>query len=116
MFALETNLDHSVIFKIASKYCILDSFVDYDGYSISSKGFFPTVVDIMVKKRLAAYLKLKIFLPAIMIPACVSSSPAFHMMYSEYKLMNRVTIYSLVLLFQSGTSQLFPCEFLIVAS
>ena len=40
--------DHSVIFDIASKYCILDSFVDYDGYSISSKGFLPTVVDIMV--------------------------------------------------------------------
>ena len=37
----------SVIFEIASKYCILDSFVDY-GYSISSKGFLPTVVDIMV--------------------------------------------------------------------
>ena len=35
-------------FKIAPKYCILDSFVDYDGYSISSKGFLPTVVDIMV--------------------------------------------------------------------
>ena len=47
-FALETNRDHSVIFEIASKYCILDSFVDYDGYSISSKGFLPTVVDIMV--------------------------------------------------------------------
>ena len=31
--------DHSVIFEIASKYCILDSFVNYDGYSISSKGF-----------------------------------------------------------------------------
>ena len=46
-FALETNRDHSVIFEIASKYCILDSFVDYDGYSISSKGFLPTVVDIM---------------------------------------------------------------------
>ena len=29
-FALETNRDHSVIFEIASKYCILDSFVDYD--------------------------------------------------------------------------------------
>jgi len=38
----------SVIFEIASKYCILDSFVDHDGYSISSKGFLPTVVDIMV--------------------------------------------------------------------
>ena len=47
-FALEMNKDHSVIFEIASKYCISDSFVDYDGYSISSKGFLPTVVDIMV--------------------------------------------------------------------
>ena len=26
--ALEMNTDHSVIFEIASKYCILDSFVD----------------------------------------------------------------------------------------
>ena len=47
-FALEMNKDHSVVFEIASKYCISDSFVDYDGYSISSKGFLPTVVDIMV--------------------------------------------------------------------
>ena len=42
-FALETNRDHSV-FEIASKYCISDSFVDRDGYSISSEGFLPTVV------------------------------------------------------------------------
>ena len=47
-FALETSRDHSVIFDIASKYCILDSSVDYDSYSISSKGFLPTLVDIMV--------------------------------------------------------------------
>ena len=47
-FVLETNRDHSVIFEIASKYSILESFVDYDSYSISSKGFLPTVVDIMV--------------------------------------------------------------------
>ena len=47
-FALETNRDHSVIFEIAPKYCILDSFVNYDGYSISSKGSVPTVEDIMV--------------------------------------------------------------------
>ena len=33
-FALETNRDHSVIFEIASKYCILDSFVDHDDYFI----------------------------------------------------------------------------------
>ena len=47
-FALETNRDHSVIFEIASKYCISDSFVDHDGYSISSEGFVPAVVDRMV--------------------------------------------------------------------
>ena len=53
-FALETNRDHSVIFETASKYCILakkkltmiNKRVDYDGYSISSKGFLPIVVDI----------------------------------------------------------------------
>ena len=42
-FALETNRDHSVVFETESKYCIFDSFVDYDGYSISSKGFLPTL-------------------------------------------------------------------------
>ena len=47
-FALEINRDYSVVFEIASKYCILDSFVDHDGYSISSEGFLPAVVDIMV--------------------------------------------------------------------
>ena len=40
--------DHTVISETASKYCIFDSFADYEGYSISSKGFLPTVVDIMV--------------------------------------------------------------------
>ena len=45
-FAWETSRDYSVVFEIASKYCILDSSVDYNGYSISSKGFFlPMVVD-----------------------------------------------------------------------
>ena len=47
-FALEMNRDHSVVFETASKYCISDSFVDHDGYSISSEGFLPAVVDIMV--------------------------------------------------------------------
>ena len=47
-FALETSWYHSVIFEIAPYYCISDSFVDYEGYSISSKGFLSTVVDIMV--------------------------------------------------------------------
>ena len=34
----------------------------------------------------SAYLRLLVFLPAILIPACASSSPTFLMMYSVYKL------------------------------
>ena len=44
MVCLETNQDHSIVFETELKYCI---FVDYEGYSISSMGFLPTVVDIM---------------------------------------------------------------------
>ena len=51
-FALEKNRDHSVfeisVFEIAPKYCVSDAFVDYEGYSFSSKGLLPTVVDTMV--------------------------------------------------------------------
>ena len=43
-FALETDRDHSVIFEVASKYCILDSFVDHDGYSISSKHHYRLII------------------------------------------------------------------------
>ena len=45
MACLRKYRDHSVVFEIASKYCISDSFVDHDGYSISSEGFLPAVVD-----------------------------------------------------------------------
>ena len=45
---LGNDRDHSTVFETVSKYCISESFVDYDGYSISSKGFLSTVVDIMV--------------------------------------------------------------------
>ena len=47
----------------------------------------------------SACLRLLIFLPAILLPACASSSPAFLMMYSAYKLNSRVTIYSLDVFF-----------------
>ena len=46
-FALERNRDHSVVFEIAPKYCISDSF-HYEGYSISSKRFLPTVISLIV--------------------------------------------------------------------
>ena len=37
----------------------------------------------------SAYLRLLIFLPAILIPACASSSLAFLMMYSAYKFIKQ---------------------------
>ena len=43
-FVLEMNQDHSVIFE---SVILSDSFVDYEGYSISSVGFLSTVVGIM---------------------------------------------------------------------
>ena len=58
----------------------------------------------------SAYLRLLIFLPAILITAYASSSPAFLMTYSAYK--SGVTIYRLdVLLFLFGTSLLFHVQF-----
>ena len=47
----------------------------------------------------SAYLRLLVFLPAILIPAYASASPAFFMMYSAYKLNkqgdnNTVLMYS----------------------
>ena len=41
--------------EIASKYCISDSFADYEGYSISSKGFLSSIIDIMVIYHIVVY-------------------------------------------------------------
>ena len=46
-FTLEMNRDHSVILQLHTRIAFR-TVVDYDAYSISSKGFLPTVVDIMV--------------------------------------------------------------------
>ena len=45
-----------------------------------------------------AYLILLSLLLAILIPACESSSLAFCIMYTAYKLIKQVTIYSFILL------------------
>ena len=48
MVCLGNELRYFCFFEIAPKYCILDSFVDYESCSISSKEFLPIVVDVMV--------------------------------------------------------------------
>jgi len=52
----------------------------------SVKGLFSFSSLSAIRVVSSAYLRLLIFLPAILIPACVSSSLAFYMMYSAYKL------------------------------
>ena len=49
------------------------------------KRFFSSSLLSAIRVVSSPYLKL-IFLPTVLIPACVSSSPAFHMKYSAYKL------------------------------
>ena len=58
--------------------------VSLSSFTFIKRLFSPSLSAIRVVS--SVYLRLLIFLPAILIPACVSSNPAFHMMYSAYKL------------------------------
>ena len=62
-------------------------------FSLSSftfiKSLFSSSSLSAIRVMLSAYLRLLVFLPAVLIPACASSRPAFHMMYSAYMLINR---------------------------
>ena len=62
----------------------------------------------------SAYLRLLIFLPAILIPACASSSPPFQMMYSGYKLNKPDD--NIQTPFPIWNQSVFPCPALTVAS
>ena len=65
----------------------------------------------------SAYLRLLIFLLAILIPACVSSSPAFLMMSSAYKLNKQGdNIQPWPTPFPIWNQSVVPCPVLTVAS
>ena len=65
----------------------------------------------------SAYLRLLIFLQAILIPACASSSPVFLMMYSAYKLNKQGdNIQPLRTPFPIWNESVAPCPVLTVAS
>ena len=64
-----------------------------------------------------AYLRLLIFLPAILIPACASSSPVFLMRYSAYKLNKQDdNIQPWHTPFPIWNQSVVPCPVLTVAS
>ena len=65
----------------------------------------------------SAYLRLLIFLPAVLIRSCVSSSPAFLIMYSAYKLNNQGdNIQPCRTSFPIWNQSVVPCQVLTVAS
>ena len=67
----------------------------------SSRGSFIPFHILSFEWLSSAYLRLRMFLPVILIPACDISSLAFHMNYSAYMWLKiKVTIYSVVLIFQ----------------
>ena len=70
-----------------------------------------------IKVVTSAYPRLLIFLLAILIPACVSSSPAFLMMYSAYKLNKQSdNIQPWCTPFLIWSQSFVPCSVLTVAS
>ena len=70
-----------------------------------------------IKVVSSTYLRLLIFLPAILIPDCVSSSPEFLMMYSAYKLNKQGdNIQPWYTPFSIWNQSVVPCPVLTVAS
>ena len=79
------------------------------------KWLFSTSLLSAIRVVSSAYLRLLIFLPAILIPAYASSSLAFCLMYSAYMLNKQVTMYSLdVLLSQFWIIPLFHGQFYLL--
>ena len=81
------------------------------------KRFFGSSSFSAIRVVSSAYLRLLIFLPAILIPACASSSLAYHMMYSVYKLNKQGdNIQPWCTPFPIWNPSVVPCPVLTVAS
>ena len=89
-------------------------------FSLSSFTFIKRLFSSLlsaIRVESSAYLRLLIFLLAILIPACASSSPAFLMMYSSYKLNKQGdNIQPLHTPFPIWNQSVVPCPVLTVAS
>ena len=84
--------------------------------SLSSRDFSSSSLSV-IRVVSPVYVRLLIFLPAILISACISSSLAFHMMYSAYKLNKQGdNIQPWRTLFPILNQSVFPYLVLTVAS
>ena len=90
--------------------------------SLSATGLMSSVYLLLLLLLLLShfshvYLRLLLFLLAVLIPACASSSLAFHMMYSAYKLNKQGdNILPWHTRFLIWNQSYFPCPVLTVAS
>ena len=89
-------------------------------FSLSSftfiKRFFSSLLS-AIRMMSSAYLRLLIFLPAILIQACTLSSPTFLMMYSAYKINKQDdNIQTWWTPFPMWSQSVVPCPVLTVAS
>ena len=95
--------------------CWVLSQLFHSSLSLSSRGSLVLLSAIRVVS--SAYLRLLIFLLAILIPACALSSPAFLMMYSAYKLNKQGdSIQPWYTPFPIWNQSAVPCPVLTVAS
>ena len=85
--------------------------------SLFIKRFFNSSSLSDIREVSSTYLRLLVFLPTILIQACVSSSPAFHMMYSAYKLNKQgENIQPWHTAFPIWSWSIVPCRVLTAAS
>ena len=99
-------------------------FLNVEFKPIFSLSFFTFIKRLLSSSSLSAirmvssaYLRWLIFLLAILIPVCASSSLAFHMMYSEYKLNKQGdNIQPWCTHFPIWNQSVVPCPVLTVAS
>ena len=64
----------------------LNQIFSLSSFTFIKRLFSASLSAIIIRVVSSAYLRLLIFHPAILIPPCASSSPAFHMMYFACKL------------------------------
>ena len=84
----------------------------FPSFTFIKRLFFISSSLYAIRVVLSAYLRLLIFLPAILILAYASSSSSLHMMYSAYKLNNQDdNLQPWLLLSQFGTRPLFHIQF-----
>ena len=89
----------------------------YSPCSLSSRRLFSFSSLSAIRVVSSSYLRLLIVLPAILIPACASSSPVFLMMYSACKLNKQGdNIQPWCTPFPTSSQSAVPCPVLTVAS